>query len=56
MGGSTGKPDMKKLIAKADRLHSATKAQGKRLDGMIAEAKVISGRLSDKKQAREGRR
>jgi hypothetical protein len=56
MGGSTGKPDMKALIAKADHLSSETRASKKRLDGIGIKLGKVQHKLSDKKQAREGRR
>ena len=56
MGGSTGKPDMKALIAKADRLSSEAKAGSKRLDGIGAKLESTKRKLGDLKQSREGRR
>lgn len=56
MGGSTGKPDMKALIAKADRLSSDAKAGSKRLDGIGSKLGKIQRKMIDMKQSREDRR
>jgi hypothetical protein len=56
MGGSTGKPDMKALIAKADHLSSETKASKKRLDGIGTKLGKVQRKVIDMRQSREGRR
>jgi hypothetical protein len=56
MAGSTGKPDMKALIAKADKLSSRAKAETKRLDDIGIKLEGTKRKLGDLKQSREGRR